>query len=428
MDAPKFTLDDTRTQAATPSTDDATQARLQPAPVVAEQATSVKGQAAPAAPGGPAGLGGDDWSLMDVDPISTETPKTLEVSSTPVSGVTDALHLNKGAPNKNLIYGLGGLAVVAVAALLLLPSEPEVELPPPVARKPKVEAPVVAEAPVVTSMTNPYWGLPNVKPAALPAERAWTTQDEEIYRAGMSHRFNYQHYKTVLSVREKRLAGSEAILSEAIAEPKLWTRMQAAFGLVEMGVDVDVAMARRVVADAKSSQLYNYLKRFNRKPAPSELYMLRHLVRLTDERTRLLILQILHNQKDPLAGLYMTAGSYDPGPKVSTWAKEMLAANTFAPADIEHFQRVVAGTEKFRGLAAIPAAPVAETPNATKAAEVHTEYTVEKIAGDTGAVEDDVQDVEFFNEVKDEETLRENPDDGFDELKETIHEKSGKAI
>ncbi len=426
MDAPKFTLDDTRTQADAAPGQNGTQVQLQPAPVVAHQDTGMQMASME--------LGGDDWSLMDVEPISTQTSQTVE-SIAPVSGVTDALQLNQGATNKNVLYGAFALVLMGAVALLYFPSGSDDSFDQLVVEKaPVARAPQAKPAPVVTPQpsgppANPYWALPNIKPAIPPLGPSWSAQDEEIYRAGMTHRFNYQKYKAVVSVRRGRLAGSETILREAMGEPKLWTRMQAAFGLVEMGVDFDLAMTRRLIADAKSWQIHNYVKRLQKQPAQAELFVLRQMVRLVDERTRLLILQILHQHHDPLAGLYLTAAAYDPGQRVNGWAKGVMAEGMIAANDLEHYQRVVMGIESYRA----PLLAVAPKPAVTTQAKT-TEYTVEKIAGEMLgapsriATDEDIGDIEFFDSAEGEETLRYNPDDGFDGLKAKVLEQVGDSI
>ena len=127
---------------------------------------------------------------------------------------------------------------------------------------------------------NPYLELPNrFSDNRKPPGRIWSPQEEEVWRSGIIHQFAWQQYKTVQDVITLRLAGSEAILWEALNNPRLWTRMLAVVGLVRFGANVDSQTVLRALGEERPSLVANYFKRFTVKSDSSQRFVMRYAVR-----------------------------------------------------------------------------------------------------------------------------------------------------
>ncbi len=195
--------------------------------------------------------------------------------------------------------------------------EQEIAKPEPTPEPVKNVAPIIPE--------NPYWILPSrITGEIKPPSRPWNSLEENDLRTMFSSEFNYQHFKAMQEIREKRLKGSDALLMDALNEKKLWLRMTALIGLSEMGYDVPLFWLEKALGnDAKNKKLKarvaNYFARFEDSATAGEKQILRIAVRITHGAARLNILKALANNSDELTPLYLSAASYDPYPKIKKW-------------------------------------------------------------------------------------------------------------
>ena len=291
---------------------------------------------------------------------------------------------------------------------------------------PQTAVPVPApQAPATDSQVdtqNPYWNLPN--PLDLGPELApkgvLTLAQEEHWRAGLEGSKNlrydtYLKFHTVQDMRAKRFKGSEAVLNEALNQPKFWTRMEALMALAEIGQVPDVDTVQNAIGNTRASLVKNYFKRYRAHANAAETYILRQAIRVVDGGARQVILEALTRQHDEATPLYLYAASFDPSPEVVAWygtAKKQLA---FSEAQIESFKRYASGQDK-------PAPPrKASDPivQAKPAAPPMHDLKVEELPHDVN-----VEEVYFLNEGESsgeeaEAVPVEEADDGFESLKKS---------
>ena len=252
----------------------------------------------------------------------------------------------------------GGQEVVAAPPLPPVPAPAPapavVAAPAPAALLPEADAPAVTdfppagdadldikELPVLLSgrTENPYLELPNRLPdGKVKFARAWSLQEEEVWRSGIAHQFAWQQYKTVQDVITMRLAGSDAILWEALNNPRLWTRMRALAGLIRFGLNVDSDMVLRALGEARPSLVANYFKRFMIKSTPSQRFAMRYALRTVAARARLHIVKALVVGGDETSNLYLAAATLDPDSRVSEWAKATLERKYLPANEIENYR------------------------------------------------------------------------------------------
>ncbi len=213
---------------------------------------------------------------------------------------------------------------------------------------------------------NPYWTLPNrLEEVAATANRRWTSQEEESFFVGMEHRFQWQRYRTVRDVARARLVGSEVILWAALDQPKFWMRMRAAAALGDFGLETSFDVAEKALGKASDALIHRFLQRFVDNSSEGERYLLRQIIRIVDEPSRLSILQALRRHPDPLRDLYMVAGQYDPSPRIKEWVRRN--APEIEPFTYHHYRQVVLGKEPYLSPSPVrqgvsPAVPLATMP------------------------------------------------------------------
>ncbi len=80
----------------------------------------------------------------------------------------------------------------------------------------------------------------------------------------LSHRFTYKQYAAMERLRRLRLAGSEDLLRQGLSHRKFWTRMEALFGLAEIGAQLSPADLQAAIGTARPYLQKSYFKRFKR--------------------------------------------------------------------------------------------------------------------------------------------------------------------
>lgn len=172
---------------------------------------------------------------------------------------------------------------------------------------------------------NPYWSLPNRLVGSRTAlGRAWTPDEEETLRLSLEHHFRYQHFKAVRSIQTSKFSGSESLLWVALKDKGFWVRMNAAVTLAEFATEVPINALEAALTHARSDLIANFFERFVHRPNVGQLYLMRQIVRLLDEKGRLVVLRAISRSKDELRDLYMVAATQDPGRRIKSWVVKAL--------------------------------------------------------------------------------------------------------
>lgn len=258
------------------------------------------------------------------------------------------------------------------------------------------EDPLVQTEPMVQSfMENPYWLLPNdIDAEVLPMQPSWTAQEEDSWIAGINHIYPYQRYKTVMETIAARREGSEAVLFDALSETKFWTRMRAAIGLAEFGIKLPLQQMEALFVGTRPSLIANFFKRFIDGHSPAELFVMRRVLRVSDARTRKVILRVIHTSRDRYRNLYLVAGSFDP--IIGGWVRQKGFLAGIGSAELSALEKSIRTSG---GESADLTQDVTETflqgNNETESAnKVEADITID--AGT--AAQPQIDDVEFFDD------------------------------
>lgn len=225
---------------------------------------------------------------------------------------------------------------------------PESEAFTPLASEQGLEG---AETPAADAMSevlrNPYWYLPNQLQAtpfaAADGEppKAMTGAQEEVFRAGMRHLYNYQAYKAVTTIRRLRAKGAEVILFEALNHKRFWIRMEALLGLAEYGFPVEIDSVIAAFDGVRPSLVKNYLKRLQQRPTPGELFVARQAIKVVGAPGRLQVLKALRHAGWRGNRMYLAAAVYDPSPLVQAWLAEELAEHPLSGRHLADYRAIV---------------------------------------------------------------------------------------
>lgn len=193
---------------------------------------------------------------------------------------------------------------------------------------------------------NPYWALPNHFGEAVdkPIE-TWTVEQEEAWRENLNSKFIWQKYKVLEEIKDLKLAGSEVLLWDLTRGKKLWLRVKALMALADFGEIVSIKDVYDAIVDERSSTIARFVKRFKKDPSVGELFVLRQMIRVLDERGRREVLRVIAKNNDKYSDLYLTAGTYDPDERVSRWANK--AAGNMSEDQYLLLSNVVMGKQEF---------------------------------------------------------------------------------
>ena len=264
--------------------------------------------------------------------------------------------------------------------------------------KAKVETSIVQEIP-----GNPYWKLPNPVAAVSETPAPITTQQTEAWRGGLALPFSYQRYKSVEDMRKAKMDGSVAILYEALAQPKFWTRMEALLGIAEQGIPIDTDSMHAAIGDARPDLVRNYFRRFKKNYTDVTAHVMRQALRVVDQKSRHLILMQLAAHRNETNDMYLIAGLHDADAMTKDFAQTAL---TVAPA--------VASTKQAYDKAMSEVAVLVVAPPRAKASA--QDIKVEKIPANMN-----VEEVYFINDEEQAPVVEEpkkevKVDDGFNAL------------
>ena len=309
------------------------------------------------------------WSLVIIVALSVGGYVAYEISinnKSPEEIVT--LLTDHGQAVIKLFWDTGGEVVVAppaggeevvappsVSAPAPVPA-PEVVVPAPPLTEPEellADEPVITDLPSVDDVEqsseppqdlprhlgdNPYLELPNRMPNNnLQFARAWSIQEEEVWRSGLTHQFVWQQHKTVQDVITLKLAGSDAILWEALNNPRLWTRMKALIGLAKFGMKVDGNTVLQALGEEHPSLVANYFKRFTVKNGAAERFVMRYALRTVGPRARRHIIKALVVGRDELSEIYLVAATLDKDRRVRRWAEAELRRQNLPLGKVEEY-------------------------------------------------------------------------------------------
>lgn len=382
--------------------------------------------------------GANDRNQSSVSGLTNASQATLSQMATAFKSgfgtsftrVTDVFgDLNNSSRSRMILIGVAGVLLIGLLYFFSrtdeVPSTDESAMseavPQPESQPSEAQAapsPEVKPESGPIDLANPYWSLPNPLENVPTAEQGVLTPgQEERWRQGLAHPFIWQRYKTVTELRAARLKGSQYLLTDALAQPKFWTRMEALLALAEMGEAVDIDSVEAGIGSTRRPLVQNYFRRFRQQATAGELYIMRQAVRIVGAGTRKIILENLLKHRDVTNELYLVAATYDPNPKVSDWIKEALTAQPLSEGANARFEQAAAAAaaapapEPVPSASPMPPAPDAAAPAQDKVQDLKVEE-----------VPDDVQ-VEEVIFLKDEEKAPVAPvEDGFNELE---NENSG---
>ncbi len=195
---------------------------------------------------------------------------------------------------------------------------------------------VIQENVVQFNRNQLYTSLPNILPKQPDLERIWNAEEEEKWRNGLNSDFAWQHYKTVLEVKNARLAQSKVVLWDALTDPKLWVRMHALLGLASFGVPVSLTNLESALGNASKSLTKRFFMRFQTKASESEAYVLKLAMGIVEADSRIQILKALNANPSKSNQLFMVAGLNDPDPRVKNYA--MRAVSAWPASDLKEAQ------------------------------------------------------------------------------------------
>jgi hypothetical protein len=198
----------------------------------------------------------------------------------------------------------------------------------------------------LTWQENPYWYLPNElsQKVTLPPGK-WNPEQEEAWGSAADASLMWPKYQSLFEIRKTPLEGAEQVLWRLSTGKKFWLRIMALMGLAEMGQKVDTAHVEQALEGVHPELIGRFVSRFEKTSTVGERVILRHLVKLVNEDTRLSILRALISQKDRFTFLYLAAGSYDPGVSVAKFSKRHL--QKVQPEELERLKSVVRGEVVF---------------------------------------------------------------------------------
>ncbi len=195
------------------------------------------------------------------------------------------------------------------------------------------------------AFANPYWYLSPSLAQDIASKneprRILSHAQEQLYRAGMNHAYNYQVYKTVREIRRDKFSGAEVLLFEALNQKRFWTRMEALIGLAEYHVAVDQETVEAALIGARPSLIKNYFKRLAVSHSDGSIYIAKLALPLVEARARLVILQGLSKIGWRGHRLYLAAAVYDKSPLVQKWLQSELEVHPLTGAHMLAYREIV---------------------------------------------------------------------------------------
>jgi len=178
-----------------------------------------------------------------------------------------------------------------------------------------------------SNTSKAYNRLPNTpptQPAKVDAAKDAPAAVSDELIAGMNHEFVYQRFKAIQAIRKQKVIAATDLLQQGLIDEKFWNRMYSAITLAEFGVPVTVAELGDAIEDTRSELIANFFRRFLKKPGAGELYIMRQMLRVADDRGRLVLLQAIARSRDDLRDLYLVAATMEDSAKIKGWATTVV--------------------------------------------------------------------------------------------------------
>jgi hypothetical protein len=203
-----------------------------------------------------------------------------------------------------------------------------------------------ADLSVKSNTSKVYNGLPNkqpTQPATVDAAKDAPAAVSDEIVAGMNHEFVYQRFKAIQEIRKQKLIAATDLLRQGLVDEKFWNRMYSAITLADFGVPVTVAELGDAIEDTRSELVANFFRRFLKKPGAGELYIMRQMLRVADERGRLVLLQAIAASRDDLRNLYLVAATMEDSAKIKGWATTAVKGLRLPQEELQKLREQVLG-------------------------------------------------------------------------------------
>lgn len=160
-----------------------------------------------------------------------------------------------------------------------------------------------------------------------PRGKSLSTDEESSFKAGLSHEFHYQRYKTVLDLAAAKAPGSEELLRSALDSKKFWVRMRALIALADMGDEITDDDVSQALGKTHSELRARFFKRFERSPCSVGcFYVARAAMKHLDANGRAQVLKVVAREPSDVRDVFMVAATFDSSESVRQTAQEWLSA------------------------------------------------------------------------------------------------------
>lgn len=163
----------------------------------------------------------------------------------------------------------------------------------------------------------------------LPRGEPLSADQESSLKAGISHEFTYQRYKTVMELAELRAPASEEFLRQALESKKFWIRMRALIALADLGDQITDDDVKQALGDAHSELRARFFKRFERGACSVGcFYVARAALKHLDAPGRQQVLRVITKETSDVRDVFLVAASFDSHPNVRRTAEEWLSTQS----------------------------------------------------------------------------------------------------
>lgn len=212
--------------------------------------------------------------------------------------------------------------------------------------EPAMQAAVEQRGELLNWKENPYWNLPNGFdiPPTRPNQQ-WNAQQEDVWSSSVTGPKMWPRYMSLFEIKKMPLAGAEKVLWEFSVGKKFWLRIMALMALSDFGEVVELGHVEQAINNVHPELISRFVSRFEKTSTSGERFILRYLIRLVNEDTRLGILKGLLRSSDKYSRLYLAAGVFDPGVSVSQFSRSR--SRQFGKKEMSRYNRVIQGLEAF---------------------------------------------------------------------------------
>lgn len=163
----------------------------------------------------------------------------------------------------------------------------------------------------------------------LPRGEPLSADQESSLKAGISHEFTYQRYKTVMELAELRAPASEELLRQALESRKFWIRMRALIALADLGDQITDDDVKQALGDAHSELRSRFFKRFEKGACSVGcFYVARAALKHLDAPGRRQALRVITREASDVRDVFLVAATFDSHPNVRQTAEEWLSTQS----------------------------------------------------------------------------------------------------